>query len=108
MATVRLRTFPVGLGLAVSHASKKCYRSLAVLLTGMHSGWLIHGASQFYLRYVVLPLSPRNDGRHSPRLYTHDNVKCNKVLELQLVYIATSPFCTLRSIILLLPIAASF
>lgn len=81
MTTVRLTTFPVGLGLAVSPASREGYSSLDVLLTGMPSGRLIHGARQFYLRYVVLPLSPRNDGRHSLRLHTDGHIKCNKVLE---------------------------
>jgi len=86
----------------VSPSSRQGYSSVAFLIAGMLPGRLIHAARQLYLRYVVLPLSPRTEGRHSLHLYTHDHIKCNNVLELQLVYIATSPFCTIRSIILLL------
>ena len=73
----------------VSPASRQGYSSVAILTPGMLPGQFIHAASQLYLRYVVLPLSPHTEGRHSLYFYTHGHIKCNKVLELQLVYIAT-------------------
>ena len=97
MTTVRLTTFPVGLGLYLLPQAGKT----ALLTAWMLRGRLIHEASQ-----LCLP-SPCTDGRNSLHLFTYSHINCNRVLEVQLVYTATSPFCTVRSIILLLRIIAA-